>query len=713
MSLSGVLGNALSGLTASQAGLRAASNNVANVNTPGYARTQAQLQSLNVGGVAMGVEVVGITRIVDRHLQVASLRAISEAGSAEVKSDMLDRLQAQFGKLDDAGSLFSRMNSAFSSISQASVDPTLSVARLSATSDLQSFFDEATRLSGEIRNYRVESDAKISATVTRTNEIIEELFELNSSVQRLAPGGGDTSGAENRQSELLDELSQYMDVRADYQSDGRVVVRTGDGVLLLDNYPAQLTYDSGGSGAYGLDYANIMVQPPSGGSPQQLDSHITTGELRALIDMRDKELPAMAEELAELTAGAADALNAAHNNSTAYPPPQTLTGRNTGLEATDPHNFTGATTLAVTDDSGLLVRRIDIDFDAGTLSVDGGAPAAIGATVGTLTTAIDTALAGVGSATFANGELTISANLATNGIAALQDEANPSDRGGRGFSHFFGLNDLVRSPSPGFFETGLTGAELHGFAGGTTLSFEVKTSSGNTVGTVDIPMVAGQSFNDIIADLNDPTTGVGRYVTFSLDGNGELTYSANAGYEEFDVNLVGDTTARPGSGISFSELFGVGLAARASRAEAFEVDPAIRADGSRLALGQLDITGATAVGDVVISAGDNTGGTALQEALTGPRNFDAAGSLNATAASLQDYASRIAGTIGSRAARAESEAESAVVLRETAAQKRTDVEGVNLDEELAAMTRFQQSYNASARMLQAAKEMTDILLNIV
>ena len=56
---------------------------------------------------------------------------------------------------------------------------------------------------------------------------------------------------------------------------------------------------------------------------------------------------------------------------------------------------------------------------------------------------------------------------------------------------------------------------------------------------------------------------------------------------------------------------------------------------------------------------------------------------------------------------------SAAVLRETAAQKRTDVEGVNLDEELAAMTRFQTSYNASARMLQAAKEMTDILLNIV
>ena len=50
---------------------------------------------------------------------------------------------------------------------------------------------------------------------------------------------------------------------------------------------------------------------------------------------------------------------------------------------------------------------------------------------------------------------------------------------------------------------------------------------------------------------------------------------------------------------------------------------------------------------------------------------------------------------------------------ETAAQKRADVEGVNLDEELAAMTMYQQSYNASARMLQAAKEMADTLMNVL
>ena len=47
------------------------------------------------------------------------------------------------------------------------------------------------------------------------------------------------------------------------------------------------------------------------------------------------------------------------------------------------------------------------------------------------------------------------------------------------------------------------------------------------------------------------------------------------------------------------------------------------------------------------------------------------------------------------------------------AQRRQSVEGVNLDEELVRLTTFQQAFNASARMIQAAKELFDVLTNII
>ena len=44
---------------------------------------------------------------------------------------------------------------------------------------------------------------------------------------------------------------------------------------------------------------------------------------------------------------------------------------------------------------------------------------------------------------------------------------------------------------------------------------------------------------------------------------------------------------------------------------------------------------------------------------------------------------------------------------------RDAVEGVNVDEELVMMTTYQQAFNASARMIQAAKELFDVLTNMI
>jgi flagellar hook-associated protein 1 FlgK len=67
---------------------------------------------------------------------------------------------------------------------------------------------------------------------------------------------------------------------------------------------------------------------------------------------------------------------------------------------------------------------------------------------------ITTAFAGDATASFVDGRLTLTATNPANGVAVVQDDTTPSSIGGRGFSHFFGLNDLVDAARPSFFETG-------------------------------------------------------------------------------------------------------------------------------------------------------------------------------------------------------------------------------------------------------------------
>lgn len=708
MALNGILGNAMSGLQASQLGMRSVSNNIANINTPGYARTRVDLEARSAGGMGMGVQVAGVTRVADVFLQAASLRAGSDAASATKSAAMLDRLQSQFGGTNDAGSLYGRLVKAFESLGSAAVDPAERVARLSAASDLQSFFDESKRLSAEVRSMRDEADRRIGDGVERINEILVEMQSLNTQAQTLNASGSDTTGAVNRQSELLDELSGLIDVRSEVQPDGRLFVRTENGAALLDNSRLQLNYLPAGTGAYGADYARITAVVSSSGATVDLTSAIRSGELRALMDLRDVEMPAIGAQLAEFTSGTADALNAAHNNSASYPPPASLSGRNTGLLAGDLLDGTGNATLAVVASNGELVNRIDLAFTGAGFTVNGNA----GTTVNDLVTELNTALGGDGNASFSGGRLVINATGPNTGLASVQDEGNPSDLGGgRGFSHFFGLNDVISSARPGFFDTGLgTGTPL-GTGAGQEMTFRVSTPDGRAATEITIP--ADQAtLGDFVNALNNPATGMGGFGTWAVNAGGALNFTPSSTYASYDFDLVEDTSIRGDTGLALSQVFGVGDAARMSRAEAYSVRTDLRSNASALAFSRLDIDGASAPGDLVLTEGDGRGGQALYNAFSTSRRFDGAGAFAGGTATLQEYGARLSGDVGTRAARAERAADAALSVKQAADTKRMDVEGVNMDEELSNMILFQQAYNAAARMIQASEEMSDILINL-
>lgn len=708
MALNGILGNAMSGIQASQLGMRSVSNNIANVNTPGYARTKVDLVARSAAGIGMGVQVAGITRVADVFLQAASLRAGSDAAKATASASILDRLQTQFGSTNDAGGLYGRLMRAFESIGAAAVDPAERVARLSAASDLQSFFDEAGRLSGEVRALRDEADRRIGGGVERVNEILVELQALNTQAQTLNASGSDSTGVTNRQSELLDELSGLMDIRSEVQPDGRLFVRTENGAALLDNSRLHLSYVPSGTGAYGADYGRITAVVSASGATVDLTSSIRSGELRALMDTRDVELPAIAAQLAEFTSGTADSLNAAHNNSSSYPPPTAMNGRNTGLLAGDLLGGSGEATLAVVSDTGELVNRIDLEFTGAGFTVNGVA----GTTVTDLVTQLNAALGADGTASFSGGRLVINAAGPNTGLATLQDEAAPSDLGGgRGFAHFFGLNDVITSARPSFFDTGLDAATPLGTGAGEAMTFRVTTPDGRS--TTEITIASDQvTLGDFVTALNNPATGMGGFGSWSLDAKGALSFSPSGAYANYDFDLVSDTSMRGDTGLALSQVFGIGDAARMSRSEAFSVRSDLRSNSSAIAFSRLDLDAGSVPGDLVLAEGDGRGGQALYDAFTTARSFDGAGGFAGGTGTLQEYGARLAGDVGSRAARAERAADSALSVKEAADRKRMDVEGVNMDEELANMILYQQAYNAAARMIQASKEMTDVLLNM-
>ncbi|MEN5177282.1 flagellar hook-associated protein FlgK [Brevundimonas diminuta] len=695
MSLNSIMNIATSGMNAAQTQLRVVSDNVSNVNTPGYVRKIADQQSWASQGVGAGVEIARIRLATDRFLQAASLNASADAGRQTVRYELYDRIQSMFGDPGANSGFFSQIDSVFAAFAASAQDATSGPARQEAIWKTQGLFDEAARINAQIQSVREDADARIKSAVETANSLLEQIEKLNVEIAKATVVNADSSGAQTAQAALIDQLSTLMDVRITGRAVGGVEIRTGAGILLAGQGAAKLDYVRAGAVSAETVFNEVMVIEPPAGKARSLAEGLSSGEIKGLLELRDGEAPATAERLAELMSRLADELNRAHNASSAAPPPNSLTGRNVGQSLeTALQGFTGRTSIVITDGQGVVVQKVDLDL--ATLN-----PA-------TFLADLNAQLGANGSASFVDGRLKIEGAAGT-GVVVVDDPAAPSNKGGRGFSHFFGLNDLIASEQPTIYETGMTGASQHGFTPGDAITFRFSDAAGAKLRDIEVAVPAGGDMTSLLAALNDPMTGAGRMGTFSLSAAGEMTFTPRPG-SGATLSVLQDRTTQVPSGVSMSELFGLG-GARASRADAFSVRADIARDPALMAFAQAD--SAAGVGAAVVSKNDARGARLLASAGENAASFSAAGGAAGGSMSLSRYASEMSGEIGSRAAMAKNNAASATALAKEATARRVSVEGVNLDEELVLMTTYQQAFNASARMVQAAKDMYDILLGMV
>ncbi|MGF1454613.1 MAG: flagellar hook-associated protein FlgK [Alphaproteobacteria bacterium] len=720
MTVNALLHNALSGLHTNQSALTHVSNNITNVNNPDYARRIVHQEVQSHDGKASGVAIAEVRRAVDTFFSRQAIEVKGDVARFEAEARIHDRLQALFGRPDDESALPQQINAALTAAADVVIDPSSDVRRASYLSDIAQMTQSFSATASQIQDIRADVDSEIASQVTSVNQLLGRIDDLNRQIRRQVIGGDETSALLDQRDTALAELGGYLDVRTQDQGDGTIHVSTQNGLPLVGAGKTTLQYQATGpvSAATVFPPIQIIRETSSGigaGQTTSLDGNLSGGSLKGLMAMRDGELPDVARQLGELAGVVSDRLNAVHNDAVAVPPPATLTGRQTGLVASDALNFTGRTTMALVDASGALTARIDLDFDAGTYSVNGGGTGSLGGTVGSmasnLDTALDAALGTNGTVSFSDGVLSVDTGTSGLGVGFLQDEGNPASRGGRGFSHFFGLNDLVRAHQSVHPATGLQGADAHGF-GGQTMDLELRDTDGRILRSMDLT-VTGSSFTDLLASLNNSVTGLGALATFSLDPNGRFVMTPNAGQQGLSLEVTADNTARAGSGVSLSALFGLGAGPQAERARDMALAPDLAGNSARLSLAKLDIDPGTALGDPVATKGDNRGAQALQSILSATVAFGEAGSAGATTATIANYTGRLIAETSNRASLAQSQADAAVALDTEVTARRSEAQGVNLDEELSDMIIYQQAYNASARIMSTAQELYDQLLQLV
>jgi len=710
VSINSILSSAMSALQANTNALRVVSNNVSNINTQGYARRTVEFQTTAAGGQLSGVSATDIQRVTDQFLQAETLSANAASSQYGAQNDIYTQLNGLLGQPGDGSSLGSQLDNIFSALSSASSGPTSSANQQGVLSSLQNLATSISTTSTNLSSLQSQVDQQVSSSISTVNSTIQSIYNLNQQIQTATLSGDTSSGLLDQRDEAVQSLSALIGVKTTELSNGQMTVMTQDGTTLVGDTYAQLSYAGGGTnGNYSqITMANLGSSGQQIGQTQELDSHLGSGSLAGLVDMRDNQIPQLQQELGSFAQQTALAFNAQSNANSAVPPPTSMDGRDTGLLSTDSLGFTGKTTIAVADSSGNLVSRVDVDFGAGTLSVDGGAAVSIGTTVGSFTTALNSALGSNGSASFNDGQLSIAAT-GGNGVVVQDNATTPSQRGGTGFSQFFGLNDMFQSAAPSILSTGLSSSDASGFAAGGSMSFVLKNPSGAIDKQASVNISAGMSIGAIVSALNTSFNGA---ATFSLDSNGALKMTPSAANSADSLNVTNDTTARGTTGMSFTELFGLGSNQAAAQAQGFSIAPDIASSPSSLAFAQSNITASTVAGDSILGSGDNRGLIALQNLADAKQNFSAAGSMGAQSSTLGDYAANFYQDVATRTNTAAANNTTQTDRLTEAQSRQASTSGVNLDEELSNMMIYQQAYSAAARMLTVGQQLYDTLIQM-
>ena len=332
-SLMGIMSMAVRALLAEQGALDATSNNISNLNTPGYSRQRPVLQEgdpVREGSLTFGSGVVlkEVESVRNPILEIRIHAEQQQQSYLETLATGLSQTELMFTGSGDIGDAISKF---FSSVQQLSTDPTSIPLRqgvLTAANNLASTFRTVVR---NIQQQRSNLDLGVVQAVREINSVTKQIAQLNVQITSLENVHQDASAFVDRRDVLIGQLSELTDVSV-IRSDNSITLTTSHGTALVAGERAfQLETQIDASGSQHI-YAE----------GQDITATFLGGTLAGLIEMRDQKLPSVLSGLDVLAAGLATAVNTVHRggydlNGVAgtdlfVPPPAGIQGAAGGLQ---------------------------------------------------------------------------------------------------------------------------------------------------------------------------------------------------------------------------------------------------------------------------------------------------------------------------------------------------------------------------------------------
>jgi flagellar hook-associated protein 1 len=303
-SLSASLNIAIGSLLTEQGAIETTSNNIANVNTPGYSRQRANFSEtspIEIGTLTLGtgVQLQDVTSLRDAILDLRVNQETQQQGKLNAFLGGGQQIQALFNETAGTG-LQGPLSALFNSFQQLSVNPSDPTARQSVITAAQNLAHTLNQTSDNLTTQQQNTDLAVKQSVSQINSLTTQIAQVNVQVAAAVGSGANAGAFIDQRQQLINQLSNYVDVSTVDAGGGSVTLTTSVGTPLV----------VGGQSFALTTQPNAVTgfQDIYSGS-KNITSQITAGQLAGQLQIRDQELPSIRNSLDTLAYNLSNAVN--------------------------------------------------------------------------------------------------------------------------------------------------------------------------------------------------------------------------------------------------------------------------------------------------------------------------------------------------------------------------------------------------------------------
>lgn len=311
--LSGILNTATSSLFTMQSAIEVAGHNIANINTPGYARQELIFQPsapIRSGAVYIGrgVNVQQVQSNQDRYLNYQLFQNNSLLGSLQSEAMYAGSLQEIFNESEDEG-LSVALNEFFESLHDLSTTPEGQAERTSVVGMAESLVNMFHSIDSRLDEIAGSANNEVRYTLDDINGLAASIASLNEQIMNMEGSGQNANDFRSQRTLLMEELAQRIDY--DYFEDdkGMVNIMVGNGMPLVEgttNGSLVTSQNSSNNNYYDVYFEGVH------GNRFNITNDIEGGSLNGSLTIRDEVVGRLKQENDEMAWTLANEFNAQH-----------------------------------------------------------------------------------------------------------------------------------------------------------------------------------------------------------------------------------------------------------------------------------------------------------------------------------------------------------------------------------------------------------------